>query len=331
MKHKIIISTALILSMTSLTGCFFFPAEEELLEPPTVAVEDIAYSTYTAKQKTIEDKTVATGYVYCKSQFDASFPESGGSLKTIYVTAGQHVEEGDLLAELDVGNLDYLYKQQQLIVQKAQIAYNSSGSADARLTLEMEQNTLTEYERQLGNSRIYAGMTGEVCFVQDMDPGTTVTAYKTIIKIVDPSQLCIQYTSSNMKSFPLGEEVTITVDGEDYSGYVSKTPTDVTEGLYDDFPAVMKDTSSIYCEFTDGTPSFLTVGQTADITAVFARHENAVVISKTLVKTDGDRTYVTILDENDTKKEVDVTVGITNATEAEILTGLNAGDRVVVR
>ena len=312
MKHKIIMSAALIISMTGMTGCFFFPAEEELLEPPTVAIEDIAYSTYTAKQKTIEDKTVATGYVFCKSQYNASFPESGGTLKTIYVTAGQHVEEGDLLAELDVGDLDYLYKQQLLIVQKAQIAYNSSGTADARLTLEMEQNTLTEYERQLNNSRIYAGMTGEVCFVQDMDPGTTVTAYKTIIKIVDPSQLCIQYSSSNMKSFPLGEEVTITVDGEDYSGYVSKTPTDVKEGLYDDFPAVMKDTSSIYCEFTDGTPSFLTV-------------------SKTLVKTDGDRTYVTILDENDTKKEVDVTVGITNATEAEILTGLNAGDRVVVR
>ena len=329
MKHKIIMSAALIISMTGMTGCFFFPAEEELLEPPTVAIEDIAYSTYTAKQKTIEDKTVATGYVFCKSQYNASFPESGGTLKTIYVTAGQHVEEGDLLAELDVGDLDYLYKQQLLIVQKAQIAYNSSGTADARLTLEMEQNTLTE--RQLNNSRIYAGMTGEVCFVQDMDPGTTVTAYKTIIKIVDPSQLCIQYSSSNMKSFPLGEEVTITVDGEDYSGCVSKTPTDVKEGLYDDFPAVMKDTSSIYCEFTDGTPSFLTVGQTADITAVFARHENAVVISKTLVKTDGDRTYVTILDENDTKKEVDVTVGITNATEAEILTGLNAGDRVVVR
>jgi membrane-fusion protein len=331
MKHKIIMSAALIISMTGMTGCFFFPAEEELLEPPTVAIEDIAYSTYTAKQKTIEDKTVATGYVFCKSQYNASFPESGGTLKTIYVTAGQHVEEGDLLAELDVGDLDYLYKQQLLIVQKAQIAYNSSGTADARLTLEMEQNTLTEYERQLNNSRIYAGMTGEVCFVQDMDPGTTVTAYKTIIKIVDPSQLCIQYSSSNMKSFPLGEEVTITVDGEDYSGCVSKTPTDVKEGLYDDFPAVMKDTSSIYCEFTDGTPSFLTVGQTADITAVFACHENAVVISKTLVKTDGDRTYVTILDENDTKKEVDVTVGITNATEAEILTGLNAGDRVVVR
>ena len=69
MKHKIIMSAALIISMTGMTGCFFFPAEEELLEPPTVAIEDIAYSTYTAKQKTIEDKTVATGYVFCKSQY----------------------------------------------------------------------------------------------------------------------------------------------------------------------------------------------------------------------------------------------------------------------
>ena len=79
MKHKIIMSAALIISMTGMTGCFFFPAEEELLEPPTVAIEDIAYSTYTAKQKTIEDKTVATGYVFCKSQYNASFPESGGN------------------------------------------------------------------------------------------------------------------------------------------------------------------------------------------------------------------------------------------------------------
>lgn len=331
MKHRIILSAAALAAVCSLSGCYFFPAEEELLEPPTVAVEDIAYSTYTAKSKTIEDKTTATGYVVCKSEYNAGFPESGGTLKTIYVTAGQFVEEGDLLAELDTGDLPYLYEQQKLIVQKAQLTYNASGSANDRLSLEMEQNTLAEYERQLGNAQIYAGMSGQVCYIQSMNPGDTVTAYKTIVKIVDPDKLCIQYSASNMKSFPLGQEVTITVDGEDFKGRVTKTPTEVEEGVYDDYPAVLKDTKSIYCEFSGDMPSFLSVGQTADITAVYASHENAVVISKTLVKTDGDRQYVTILDENDTKKEVDVTVGIENATEAEILSGLKAGDRVVVR
>lgn len=331
MKRKIIMSAALILSVSSLTGCFFFPAEEELLEPPTVAVEDIAYSTYTAKLKTIEDKTTATGYVVCKTQYNAGFPESGGTIKQIYVTAGQYVEEGELLAELDTGNLSYLYEQQKLIVEKAQLTYDSTGSADDRLTLEMEQNTLEEYERQINQSCIYAGMSGQVCYVQSMNPGDVVTAYKTIVSIIDPAQMSIQYTSSQLKSFPLGQEITITVDGEDFEGYVAKTPTETTEGVYDDFPDILSNTDSIWCEFTGDRPSFLTVGMTADITAVFATHENAVVISKTLIKTDGDRSYVAILDENDNKVEVDVTVGITNATEAEILSGLEAGDRVVVR
>lgn len=51
MKHKIIMSAALIISMTGMTGCFFFPAEEELLEPPTVAIEDIASPTQPSKKQ----------------------------------------------------------------------------------------------------------------------------------------------------------------------------------------------------------------------------------------------------------------------------------------
>lgn len=313
----------------SMSGCYFFPAEEELLDPPTVAIEDVAYSTYSAKIKTIESKTMASGYVTSKSEYNAGFTESGGTLKKIYVTAGQFVEEGDLLAELDTGNLEYLYEQQKLIVQKA--ALYASSSQAANLEYQMEQNTLAEYERQLSNSRLYAGMSGQVCFTEAMNPGATVTAYKTIVKIIDPENLFIKYTSNSLKAFPLGADVTITVDGEDFPGYVSKTPTETTEGLYDEYPELFADATSIYCEFKDGLPSFLTIGMLADITAVFEVHENAVVIPKNLVKTDEERTYVTILDENDNKKEVDVVTGIENATEIEILSGLSAGDKVVVR
>ena len=331
MRFKAFKMTALLTAALTLTGCYFFPAEEELLPPPTVAVEDVAYSTYTARIKTIEDKTIATGFVVSKSEYTAAFPESGGTLKKIYVSAGQFVEEGELLAELDVGNLDYLYAQQKLIVEKARLVYSATGSADAMLDYEMEQNTLTEYERLLNNSRLYAGMSGQVCFTESMTPGTKVTAYKTVVKIIDPEELFIQYASATLKSFPLGKDVTITVDGEDYEGYVSKTPTEVTAGLYDEYPALLSDTESIFCEFKGEQPSFLTAGKTADIAAVYEVHEDAVIISRSLVKTDGNRTYVTILDENDSKLEVDVTTGIQNATEIEILSGVKAGDRIVVR
>ena len=174
-------------------------------------------------------------------------------------------------------------------------------------------------------------MSGQVCFTESLKPGSSVTAYKTVVKIVDPENLFIKYTSNSLKAFPLNAEVTITVSGEDFCGYVSKTPTDVIEGLYDEYPGLAADTESIFCEFTDGLPSFLTIGTIADISSVNAVHENAVVISKNLVKTDGDRTYVTVLDENENKKEIDIVTGIQNATEIEIVSGLNAGDKVVVR
>lgn len=149
--------------------------------------------------------------------------------------------------------------------------------------------------------------------------------------MVDPNNLFVKYSSNSLKSFTLGKEVTITVDGEEYSGYVSKTPTETTQGLYDEYPELSADTESIYCEFTDGLPSFLTVGELADIAATYATSENAVVISKNLVRSDGDRKYVFVLDENENKKEVDIVTGIENATEVEILSGLKAGDKVVVR
>lgn len=333
MKKRIVQIIIAAAAALSLSGCYFFPAEEELLEPPTVPIEDVAYSTYTAKVKDIENKIMASGYVTAKVEFNAGFTESGGTLKKIHVVPGQLVEEGDLLAELDTGNLEYLYEQQKLIVEKARLTYLASGSATDQLDYEMQQNTLTEYERLRNVSRLYAGMSGQVCFIQDMRPGEEVTAYKTIIKIIDPTKLFVKYTSSTLRAFPLNQEVTITVDGIDYQGYVSKTPSDVVEGLYDEYEELASNTDSIFCEFTGDIPGYLTVGKLADIAAIIEVHKDAVVISKTLVKTDDEtgRNYVIILDENDSKIEVDVTVGITNATEAEILTGLKAGDRVVVR
>jgi len=313
-----------------MTGCYFFPAEEELLSPPTVPIEEVAYSTYTARIKTIENKTMASGYVTSKSEYEAAFPESGGSLKKIYVTAGQFVEEGELLAELDTGNLPYLYEQQKLIVQKA--ALTAGNSAAAQLDYEMEQNTLKEYERQMNNSRLYAGMSGQVCFTEALRPGSTVTAYKTVVKIIDPENMFINYsTSNNMKTFPLGADVTITVNGEEFAGYVSKTPSQALEGLYDDYPTLSADTTSCFFEFRDALPDFLTIGTVAEISYIKEVHENALVISKNLIKSDGERRYVTILDENENKKDVDVETGIENATETEILSGLKAGDKVVVR
>lgn len=320
---KLTLAIIAAVTATSMSGCYFFPDEEKLLDPPTVKIEDVTYSTYTAKTKTIADQTIVSGYVTSKTESYSYFTESGGVMKTIYVRAGEFVEAGDLLAELDTGDLDYRLEQQKLIVQRAQLYYNQSGSATDRLTLEMEQSTLTEYQREFDASHIYAKISGQVGFVESINAGAPVTPYKVIVKIIDPENLYVKYTSNTLKDFPLGKDVTIAIGENTYPGVVSKTPAEaIANGE--------EDTSSVWIDFTEGIPGFASVGTLADVTAVYTVHENAVVIPKTLIKSIDDRTYVQLL-VNDEKVEVDVTTGIENATEIEVLTGINAGDKVVVR
>ena len=63
-------------------------------------------STYKAVKKTIVNKASATGYCVSEVQQDCSFTERDGTLKTIYVRAGDTVKKGDLIAEYNTGDLE---------------------------------------------------------------------------------------------------------------------------------------------------------------------------------------------------------------------------------
>jgi hypothetical protein len=121
----------------------------------------------------------------------------------------------------------------------------------------------------------------------------------------------------------VGDKVTVTVEKDVYEGTVSYTPKEARADGADD-------TKVLHVDFNGTPPSFAFLGSLADIKKVKSVAENAVVIPKNLIKTDGDRTYVQVY-ENGEKKDRDVTVGITNATEAEIVSGLAAGEAVIIR
>ena len=54
MKKTVLRAAAIaaVLAMAgSASGCYFFPEEEKLLDPPVLKVEDVTYSTYKAVKK----------------------------------------------------------------------------------------------------------------------------------------------------------------------------------------------------------------------------------------------------------------------------------------
>ena len=325
MKHSFIkIVASATLAVITLSGCYFFPEEEKLLDPPVISPDAVAYSTFTARLKTIENITSCTGYVRSEREEECFFTDHTGQLKTIYVRPGDSVTEGDTIAEMNIGELEYLIEIQELKVKAAQLKYSSSGSRADELELGIEQNTLDMYRAEYNGSKLTAPMSGTVSYVYRADPGTQIDPYKVIVKIADPDSLHIEAEWSGDKdAFSVGDKVTITVDGADYGGKITYTPRTAAEDG-------SEDTKRLCAEFTGETPAFGYIGKIADIHKVNEISENAVVIPKTLIKTDGDRQYVNIFEDGE-KKERDVTVGITNGTEAEIIGGLSVGEAVVIR
>ncbi len=314
---------AVSLSAGTLSGCYFFPEEEKLLDPPVLKVEDVTYSTYRAVKKTIVNRAASTGYVVSRLQQDCFFTEMDGNIKTVYVKAGDTVKKGDLIAEYSTGDLQYRLREQDLKVQQAQLKYNSSGAEADRLQLEMEQNTLDQLQHEYDGSRIYAPCDGLVSYTEQLKPGEEVKAYKVIAKIVDPDDVYVEASVNEDRKYTKGQDVTITIDEKDYKGTIVKTPLEAKEDGDEK-------TSSVYAEFSEELPSFTKIGDVADIWFVKEQAENAIVIPKYLVKTLSGQNFVEVFKDG-TKTEVQVELGISNATEVQVLSGLSEGDEVVVK
>lgn len=323
MKLRKLAALSVALLTFSTSGCYFFPAEEELLDPPTIAPDEVTYSTYTAKVKTIKNTVTVTGYVKSKTEMECYFTDYTGQVKNIYVKAGEFVEEGDLIADMNTGALEYELEIQKLKVQAAQLQYNSTGSQADKLQLEIEQNTLAMYQAEYDGSKILAPMSGQVSFVYGLNPGTEMDPYRVLARIADPEALYVDAEYPESITFKKGDKVTVTVGDLEYPATITYSPTEARE-------AGDENANALHAEFDGEKPAFAYLGSLADITKINSMSENAIVIPKHLVKSDGDRQYVQIFADGE-KIERDVVTGITNATEVEIVSGLNAGEQVIVK
>ena len=326
MKNKRLLPFAAVLTaaVMTLSGCYFFPDEEKLLDPPTISADAVTYSTFSARIKTIESAVNVTGYVKSRVEKECYFTAYTGRVKNVYVRAGDTVSEGDLIAEMNVGELEYELKIQELKVKAAKLRYNSTLSEQDRLQYEIENSTLEKYRAQIDGAKIYAPISGQVSYVFRINPGTELDPYKIVAKIVDPNDLYVEGNfDGDGGTFEKGDKVVLTVDGDTYDGTVSYTPKDAKADRADNLTLLQAD-------FGEKKPSIGYIGAIANIRKTLAVSENALVIPKNLIKNDNGRTYVQVY-ENGEKTDRDVVLGITNATEAEILSGLSEGEAVIIK
>jgi len=319
------------LLMTSLSGCYLFPKEEEVLAPPLVEPPEITYETQEVKKGVIEKKITASGTFVSIEQANMFFKHRGGRLKKIHVKVGDYVEKGQLIAELDSADLENQIKQQEIQLKKAktrlqQVKAHSGDKYErsmAQYDVELAQLILDNLKRELNECKLTADISGNVVYIDhNVNVGDYVNAYQALIRIADPTQLQLQVTS-NTDDFKLGMEADVTVRKETYKGKVVMTPADVPL----DVPENLRDIVRIEVE---DLPEDVKLGENAQVSLILDRREDVIVVPRNLVRNYMGRKYVLVL-EDGLKVERDVEVGLETATEAEIMKGLEEGELLIVK
>lgn len=330
-----------------LSGCYFLPEEEEVYDAPVVKASEVSYTTTTAAKKDIIKQIVSAGTIASGTEHKARFSEYGGNIKKVYVSAGDSVQVGDLIAELETYELDGRITLKELEVYREELEYkiaveehkSETVKAKEQLDVQLMQNELDKLYAEKEASKIYAEVAGTVSYVKTLSPGDWINAGETVATIIDITDLYIKINPTNdISQFMLGRPITIRYDGEYYDGEVVKNTSgkqwdaetgDILVGS-DGEPVLGEESEDIIVAFKGDVPESSAVGNIADTVLVLDKREDVIVISANLIKTVNGQKVVYVFKDNE-RVQTAVTLGLQSGSLVEITSGLEVGDEIIIR
>ena len=329
----------LILFLAFLSACSFLPKEEQVLAPPLTEPPQIEYNTSEVTRGDIKTGLRGFGVLVPKNNHDLHYSQDGGRLKEIHVSAGDEIEEGQVLAELETGQLAFDIQQAQLELEKAEIRLNQMNADQGtdqytksigKLDVQGLRNHLNYLIKQREEAKIISPINGIVTFVSDINQGEEIHAYQTIFQVAETNELLLQYKSISPDDFyeiSLGMEAQILLkDEEETVGEVVQIPKSVPHDIAQEDPDFYSKVMNVDIE---ELPDNVKVGDSLEFEIITASQEDTLLISKNALRSDATgREYVQLMDEH-TKREVDIKTGIHSSSHVEVLQGLEEGDIVI--
>jgi macrolide-specific efflux system membrane fusion protein len=343
---SIILAAALALS----PGCSLLPdeAEEEVIPvitPPKIS----AKPEYTVRTATLETRVRGAGRLMATKEETLYFVPDGKRVKEIYVKPGEQVKAGQLIAELDVTDDESNLRQKRLqqrseelrlieILRKNDGSTSAEELEQAKIQFELNRESLRKLEESIASAKLTAPFDGTIVSLY-IKKGDSVKAYDAVAVIADLNELTVaaQLSQEDLKKVAVGMEAIVDINAAgQHKGKVKLLPNpktdDQNQGGYPIYGQPRQDSIDNYLIVElDEFPQGLTRGTPLSVSVITQRKENAVVIPFAALRTYSGRNYVQVVDENGTKREVDVEIGQQTSTEVEILKGLQPGQKVVGR
>jgi len=333
-------------------GCSLLPEEQTWEEIPDITPPNLSKKPeHEVTQQTITSRVTGSGQIMSTREQELFFTleGQGNRVHEVYVNNGDNVEQGELIAELDVTEMRNNLRTMKLDFRKKEIEMinmlrkANEMSADeleqAKIQFENDRTAIVELEEEISRAQLHAPFSGTIVSLS-ISPGDSIEAYKEVATVADLSQLAVavELSDSNLEKVSAGMDAVINLNviGQ-RTGKVERLPLE-GGGESNDYPPYYpggqeeKKTVADYLIIKlDEFPEEATRGTRLSAAIVTERKENAIVIPPSALRTYGGRTYVQAVDEDGLKREVDIQVGQQNSTQVEVLEGLEPGMKVVGR
>lgn len=308
-----------------------FGTEEKLPLVNTIEVNPQVFNHYLELQGDVSTK-----------QNVLIYPEMAGTLQKVYVKEGQRVNKGQLLATIDDGGMGSQLSQLKTQAELAKTTFERRkrlwdqqiGSEieylSAKAEFEARQDAVKQAESQLGKSSIRAPFSG---IIDDVikDQGTVVAPGpgSEVFRIVNLSDMFIEVDvpETYLGAISKGKEALVyfPVLGDSIQTQIRETGNFIN-------PANRSFSVEIPVPNQDGK---IKPNLTAKVNLNDYTSENAILIPSSIISenAEGDQ-YVFVAGNPDSENEAVVkrtiiTIGKTQRGQAEVLSGLEAGDQVI--
>lgn len=344
--------TAVVIAACAFGGYHYYQTKQ---------AETKAASMETAQvtRMNLKSTVSATGTIKPVNSVEVS-PKITARISEVLVKENDHVTAGQTVALLDGKDYEAQRDQAQFRVTNTLREYNRAKElyavgADTKQALDNAEfnydtaiSQLNEAESDVAETVITAPMDGTVVG-EPKSVGTMAVQGNNnptvIMYIADTSQkqILAKVDETDIGQIQVGQEATFTVDtymDRTFTAHVSKISQTDTGNTWNTTGTSSSSSSSssssgsvIYYYVTldvDDPNDELLIGMTARVDINTAEKENALVVPIAALKTNEQGSYVLRVTPSGQTKSVPVTTGIYSDEFVEILSGLEAGDKVSI-
>jgi len=241
-------------------------------------------------------------------------------VKTTIENLDKGVTLQDIMPGVNIDDMQDQITRQEFVIEGEKEKYENAKTS-AELDVKAIELQIENLNIELDKTRLISPVSGKIVWLTSSKAGENIYTYSNLVRIADVNRLKLKYTGDNLSDFKMGDSVEVKIDDTDYVGEVVMNPSTAPFDADDSVKrSVLMNVKSL--------PQGITLGYPARISLLLEQKENVIIIPRDMLHGFMGQKTVYIL-EDGVKKDRSVQTGIENATEVEIIKGLEEGEELI--